>query len=150
MMRAGMSDFRRSTVPGDLFEEFYKGTEGREASTTMVFVRMLSKLLRDPEIGKLIVPIIPDEARTFGMESLFKEVKIYNPHGQRYEPVDVASEPRHLFDERGRKERPLRRCRYEEGLDARKSVVHLRHLDLVLIVRDRAQPLHDHGQFQQQ
>ena len=60
---------RRSTA---LFEEFYKGTEGRKASTTMVFVRMLSKLLRDKEIGKLIVPIIPDEARTFGMESLFR------------------------------------------------------------------------------
>src|SRR5213079_3482805 len=55
------------------FEEFYKGTEGREVSTTMVFVRMLSKLLRDPEIGKLIVPIIPDEARTFGMEALFRQ-----------------------------------------------------------------------------
>src|SRR5207244_8985965 len=56
------------------FEEFYKGTEGREASTTMVFVRLLAKLLRDPEIGKLIVPIIPDEARTFGMEALFRQV----------------------------------------------------------------------------
>src|SRR5207249_2171291 len=59
------------------FEEFYKGTEGREVSTTMVFVRLLSKLLRDPEIGKLIVPIIPDEARTFGMEALFRQVGIY-------------------------------------------------------------------------
>ena len=54
-------------VPEAHFEEFYKGTEGREASTTMVFVRLLAKLLRDPELGKLIVPIIPDEARTFGM-----------------------------------------------------------------------------------
>src|SRR5882672_9591194 len=71
------------------FEEFYKGTEGREASTTMVFVRMLSKLLRDPEIGKLIVPIIPDEARTFGMEALFRQVGIYSSVGQLYEPVDM-------------------------------------------------------------
>ena len=55
-----------------LFEEFYKGTDGRKASTTMVFVRILSKLLRDKEIGDLIVPIVPDEARTFGMESLFR------------------------------------------------------------------------------
>ena len=55
----------------EIFEEFNKGTE-RAASTTMVFVRLLSKLLRDPDIGKLVVPIVPDEARTFGMESLFR------------------------------------------------------------------------------
>src|SRR5215470_6280469 len=71
------------------FEEFYKGTEGREASTTMVFVRLLSKLLRDPEIGKLVVQIIPDEARTFGMEALFRQVGIYSSVGQLYEPVDM-------------------------------------------------------------
>jgi pyruvate dehydrogenase E1 component len=71
------------------FEEFYKGTEGREVSTTMVFVRLLSKLLRDQEIGKLIVPIIPDEARTFGMEALFRQVGIYSNVGQLYEPVDM-------------------------------------------------------------
>ena len=72
-----------------MFEEFYKGTEGRKASTTMVFVRMLSKLLRDKEIGKLVVPIVPDEARTFGMESLFRAVGIYSHIGQLYEPVDM-------------------------------------------------------------
>jgi pyruvate dehydrogenase E1 component len=72
-----------------IFEEFYKGTEGRKASTTMVFVRMLSKLLRDKEIGDLIVPIVPDEARTFGMESLFRAVGIYSHAGQMYEPVDM-------------------------------------------------------------
>jgi pyruvate dehydrogenase E1 component len=71
------------------FEEFYKGTEGREVSTTMVFVRLLAKLLRDPEVGKLIVPIIPDEARTFGMEALFRQVGIYSSVGQLYEPVDM-------------------------------------------------------------
>jgi pyruvate dehydrogenase E1 component len=77
-------------TPGDaLFEEFYKGTEGRKASTTMVFVRMLSKLLRDKEIGELIVPIVPDEARTFGMEALFRAVGIYSHVGQKYEPVDM-------------------------------------------------------------
>jgi pyruvate dehydrogenase E1 component len=73
----------------DLFEEFYKGTEGRKASTTMVFVRMLSKLLRDKEVGDLVVPIVPDEARTFGMEALFRAVGIYSHIGQRYEPVDM-------------------------------------------------------------
>ncbi len=71
------------------FEEFHKGTEGRKASTTMVFVRMLSKLLRDETIGKLIVPIVPDEARTFGMEALFRQVGIYAHSGQLYEPVDA-------------------------------------------------------------
>ncbi len=72
-----------------LFEEFYGGTEGRKASTTMVFVRMLSKLLRDKDIGNLVVPIVPDEARTFGMESLFRAVGIYAHGGQLYEPVDM-------------------------------------------------------------
>jgi pyruvate dehydrogenase E1 component len=77
-------------VPLDgVFEEFYKGTQGRKASTTMVFVRMLAKLLRDKEIGDLIVPIVPDEARTFGMEALFRAVGIYSHIGQRYEPVDM-------------------------------------------------------------
>src|SRR5438105_2466529 len=75
----------------EIFKEFMTGTEGREASTTMVFVRMLSKLLRDEQIGKLIVPIIPDEARTFGMESLFRQVGIYSHVGQLYEPVDVET-----------------------------------------------------------
>jgi pyruvate dehydrogenase E1 component len=73
----------------ELFEEFYKGTSGRKASTTMVFVRVLSKLLRDKEIGELVVPIVPDEARTFGMESLFRAVGIYSHVGQKYEPVDM-------------------------------------------------------------
>jgi pyruvate dehydrogenase E1 component len=72
-----------------VFEEFSKGTEGRKASTTMVFVRILSKLLREKEVGDLIVPIVPDEARTFGMESLFRAVGIYSHVGQKYEPVDM-------------------------------------------------------------
>src|SRR4029077_6514049 len=57
-------------------------------STTMVFARILRNLIRDPGVGKRIVPIIPDEARTFGMDPLFKEVGIYAANGQRYEPVD--------------------------------------------------------------
>ena len=72
----------------EVFAEFHTGTEGRPASTTMVFVRMLSKLLRDQTIGKLVVPIVPDEARTFGMEALFRQVGIYAHAGQLYEPVD--------------------------------------------------------------
>jgi len=72
-----------------LFEEFAQGTEGRKASTTMVFVRILAKLLRDKEIGDLIVPIVPDEARTFGMEAMFRQVGIYAHSGQKYEPVDM-------------------------------------------------------------
>jgi pyruvate dehydrogenase E1 component len=72
-----------------IFEEFYKGTDDRKVSTTMVFVKMLAKLLRDKEIGKLVVPIVPDEARTFGMESLFRAVGIYSHAGQLYEPVDI-------------------------------------------------------------
>ncbi len=76
-------------IAPELFEEFHKGTDGRKASTTMVFVRMLSKLLRDKEIGKLVVPIVPDEARTFGMEALFRQVGIYSHAGQVYEPVDM-------------------------------------------------------------
>ncbi len=71
------------------FKEFSAGSDGREISTTMAFVAILRKLLRDPELGKLIVPIVPDEARTFGMESLFRTVGIYSSVGQRYEPVDV-------------------------------------------------------------
>ncbi len=78
-----------TSVSTEPFEEFYKGTDGRKASTTMVFVRLLSKLLRDKEIGKLIVPIVPDEARTFGMEALFRAVGIYSHAGQVYEPVDM-------------------------------------------------------------
>jgi pyruvate dehydrogenase E1 component len=76
-------------VLADVFDEFYKGTGDRKASTTMVFVKLLAKLLRDKDIGKLCVPIVPDEARTFGMESLFRAVGIYSSIGQLYEPVDM-------------------------------------------------------------
>jgi pyruvate dehydrogenase E1 component len=78
-----------ASVPTELFEEFYRGTEGRKASTTMVFVRLLAKLLRDKTLGRLVVPIVPDEARTFGMEALFRQVGIYSHAGQVYEPVDM-------------------------------------------------------------
>ncbi|MCA9593222.1 MAG: pyruvate dehydrogenase (acetyl-transferring), homodimeric type [Myxococcales bacterium] len=72
----------------EVFSEFLEGTGKGEASTTMAFARMLSKLLRDKKIGRRIVPIIPDEARTFGMDALFSQVGIYSSKGQLYEPVD--------------------------------------------------------------
>ncbi len=74
-----------------LYEEFLKGSGDRDMSTTMAFVRLLDKLLRDLDLGKHIVPIIPDEARTFGMDALFRQIGIYSPKGQLYEPVDSES-----------------------------------------------------------
>ena len=70
------------------FDEFLQGTGEREVSTTMAVVRVITALLKHKEIGKLVVPIVPDEARTFGMESLFRQVGIYASQGQLYEPVD--------------------------------------------------------------
>ena len=74
--------------PLEQFTEFFQGSGNRKVSTTMAFVRLLTLLLKNPQIGKLIVPIIPDEARTFGMESLFRQFGIYASQGQLYEPVD--------------------------------------------------------------
>jgi pyruvate dehydrogenase E1 component len=74
-----------------VWNEFLAGSEGREVSTTMAFVRMLGKLLREPKLGRLIVPIVADEARTFGLEALFRRFGIYSHVGQLYEPVDAAS-----------------------------------------------------------
>jgi pyruvate dehydrogenase E1 component len=74
--------------PLENFKEQLQGSGEREVSTTMAFVRMLSKLLQDKEIGKYIVPIVPDEARTFGMEGLFRKAGIYSFEGQHYQPVD--------------------------------------------------------------
>ncbi len=73
----------------DPYKDLLAGSE-QAASTTMAFVRLLRNLMRDGVVGKRIVPIIPDEARTFGMESLFPQFKIYAAHGQLYEPVDAA------------------------------------------------------------
>ena len=74
----------------DYFNEFFKGST-TEASTTMAFVRLASVLLRNKAIGRQIVPIIPDEARTFGLDALFKDIGIYSAKGQLYEPVDSKS-----------------------------------------------------------
>lgn len=72
------------------FEEFDAGSHEQSVSTTMGFTRLLRNLARDENIGQRIVPIVPDEARTFGMDSLFRELKIYASQGQKYEPVDHA------------------------------------------------------------
>ncbi|KGH08760.1 pyruvate dehydrogenase (acetyl-transferring), homodimeric type [Comamonas thiooxydans] len=78
------------TAPAlDTFKAILEPTpEGREISTTQAYVRFLTQLLRDKNIGPRVVPILVDEARTFGMEGLFRQVGIYNPHGQQYTPVD--------------------------------------------------------------
>jgi len=81
-----------SAPPRNIFAEFLDGSGDREVATTMSFVRILVRLLDDKEIGKFIVPIIPDEARTFGMDALFRKYGIYAARGQLYDPVDS-----HLF-----------------------------------------------------
>ncbi|HTS49361.1 MAG TPA: pyruvate dehydrogenase (acetyl-transferring), homodimeric type [Bryobacteraceae bacterium] len=79
------------TPPLETLAESLAGSNGREVSTTMAFVRVLTLLLKDKNIGKYIVPIVPDEARTFGMESLFRQYGIYASRGQLYTPVDSAN-----------------------------------------------------------
>ena len=79
-------------VPGlDSFSELLKGSGRLDMSTTMGFVRLLSLLIRNKSIGRQIVPIIPDEGRTFGLDALFREIGIYSPKGQLYDPVDSKS-----------------------------------------------------------
>jgi pyruvate dehydrogenase E1 component len=73
----------------DFFKEWTAGSKGRAVSTTMGFVSILRGLLKDPAVGKLIVPIVPDEGRTFGLESAIRQVGIYAPEGQKYKPHDV-------------------------------------------------------------
>ena len=76
--------------PLEVFQSLLQGSGKREASTTMVFVRFLSTLLRDKKLKERIVPIVPDEARTFGMEGMFSQLGIYSSEGQRYQPVDSS------------------------------------------------------------
>ncbi|MDP9070959.1 MAG: pyruvate dehydrogenase (acetyl-transferring), homodimeric type [Actinomycetota bacterium] len=76
-------------VEDKAFTDFFSGSGGQAVSTTMGFARLIRNLLRDKGVGARVVPIIPDEARTFGMDALFKEYKIYAALGQRYEPVDA-------------------------------------------------------------
>ena len=80
---------RPLTLPQEsIFDDLNKGSGGREVSTTMAFTATLRSMMRDQEFGPRVVPIIPDEARTFGMDSMFREFEIYAPFGQLYEPVD--------------------------------------------------------------
>ena len=79
-------------VPGaEFYEEYARGSGERAVSTTMALVQVLSKLLRDKALGKYVVPIVPDEARTFGMDALVPRIGIYSPRGQTYTPVDSGS-----------------------------------------------------------
>jgi pyruvate dehydrogenase E1 component len=89
-------------VPGlEVFKTQLDGTGEREASTTMAFVRMLTTLTRDKQIGKRVVPIVPDEARTFGMEGMFRQVGIYASKGQLYEPEDAGELMYYREDKKG-------------------------------------------------
>jgi pyruvate dehydrogenase E1 component len=98
---------RRRTAPElpvpplDTFKSQLEGSGERENSTTMAFVRVLAALLRDKQLGKRIVPIIPDESRTFGMEGLFRQVGIYSPLGQLYQPQDSEQLMFYKEDEHG-------------------------------------------------
>jgi pyruvate dehydrogenase E1 component len=84
-----------------LFKSQLEGTGEREVSTTMAFVRVLSALLRDKQLGRHVVPIVPDESRTFGMEGLFRQVGIYSPVGQLYQPQDSEQLMFYKEDEHG-------------------------------------------------
>jgi pyruvate dehydrogenase E1 component len=78
-------------LPGDkVYDVVRRGSGKQEVATTMAFVRLLRELIKDKEIGGRFVPVIPDEARTFGMDSMFPTQKIYNPHGQQYTSVDAT------------------------------------------------------------
>ena len=95
-------DAKPLTIPDiSLFDAMLKGTGEREISTTMAFVRVLTALVRDKGIGKNIVPIVPDEARTFGMEGLFRQLGIYSSKGQLYEPQDADQLMYYREDKKG-------------------------------------------------
>jgi pyruvate dehydrogenase E1 component len=87
--------------PLEAFRSLLDGTGEREISTTMAFVRILTVLLKDKSIGKHIVPIVPDEARTFGMEGLFRQIGIYSAVGQLYTPVDAETLMSYREDKKG-------------------------------------------------
>jgi len=90
------------TLPGDkAYESLKKGSGKQQVATTMAFVRLLKDLMKDKGIGARFVPIVPDEARTFGMDSLFPTAKIYSPHGQRYDAVDAELLLSYKEDTRG-------------------------------------------------
>ena len=83
------TSFKLDVPPRAFFEPQLKGSEGREISTTMAFVQILTKLMRDKSLGRHVVPIVPDESRTFGMEGMFRTFGIYSQVGQQYRPEDA-------------------------------------------------------------
>ena len=87
--------------PATVFADLTAGSGTQAVSTTMAFARLLRNLVRDPAIGRLVAPIVPDEARTFGLEPLIAETKIYAPEGQRYTPVDSDLILRYAEDRKG-------------------------------------------------
>lgn len=95
------SDVEVDTPDLKAFEAVTKGSNGREISTTMAFGRILSAVIKDKQIGKRIVPIIPDEARTFGLEGLFRQVGIYAHEGQKYTPQDADQVAYYREDKKG-------------------------------------------------
>ncbi|QOR37800.1 pyruvate dehydrogenase (acetyl-transferring), homodimeric type [Billgrantia diversa] len=98
------SDFQALTIPtleDKTFATQLAGSKGREISTTMAFVRILNGLVKDKKIGQQVVPIVPDEARTFGMEGMFRQLGIYTSEGQKYEPVDKGQIMFYREDKKG-------------------------------------------------
>jgi len=98
------SDFQSLPIPAledKTFASQLAGSKGREVSTTMAFVRILNGLVKDKEIGKQVVPIVPDEARTFGMEGMFRQLGIYTSEGQKYEPQDKGQIMFYREDKKG-------------------------------------------------
>lgn len=97
-----MKSINLTTPPLSFFQNFLEGSGDRELSTTMGFVRMLSALVRDKNIGERVVPIVPDEARTFGMDGMFRQLGIYSSKGQKYEPEDAGQVMYYREDKKGR------------------------------------------------
>ena len=99
---ARKADFEALEIPTlEAFKAQLKGTGDREISTTMAFVRVLNTLIKDKKVGEQVVPIVPDEARTFGMEGMFRQVGIYSRFGQKYTPQDAGQIMYYKEDEKG-------------------------------------------------
>ena len=123
--RRTRADEQFKVPPLDTFKAVLEPTaEGREISTTQAFVRFLTQLLRDKELGPRAVPILVDEARTFGMEGLFRQIGIYNPEGQKYTPVDRDQVMYYREDKAGQVlQEGINEAGGDEQLDRRGDVV---------------------------
>ena len=99
---ARKADFEALEIPGlDAFSKQLEGTGDRTISTTMAFVRVLNTLIKDKKVGNQVVPIVPDEARTFGMEGMFRQIGIYSAEGQKYTPQDAGQIMYYKEDQKG-------------------------------------------------